>query len=974
MPKHFLRDIIRLSFNLNGYRSRNVRHRCSNRIAPKKWLQTFELLEDRLTPSSWIVNLASPDSGMTAGTLRYALTNAVDNDTITFDSGLMGSTITLSSVLPINQNVSIVGLGAANLTVSGGGTVGVFSVTTGVTASISGLTIANGHVTGNGGGIDNAGTLTLTDDAFTGNTATGNGADISIANGGILNAGNTSAFAGANINVDGTLNLSGSSITIGSLTGSGTVTNNLLMYQIDNGIADYAFNNTLIDEAEDNWVGNVFTAATGGTVLNSITFKTLASDLNNTTLPYPSIQSALYMGSPSSTLTLVPGSVNSVVLNSTAGQFVTVPFATPQYVSPGQLFTAALLIDGVPILPDFTGIFPFAIDNSGISTNSYFDVSSPLGNINSYNLAAPNGPTLNGAIYGSSGSTNISPGVTMLRVNQVTPAATLTVAGGGSFSGVVQDGSGILGLIVAGTSKTLTLTGTSTYTNLTTINNSNTLIVNGSILSSVIVSTGATLGGTGSVGILSVSGIINPGSPIGSVGTLTAASANFSAGGKLNVNVTGGVGNVTRDQLVLTGALTLGGTSGVILDFNGLTVPNAVVPYFTFASRTGQFSSGSILNNPNGYQPLNTYAATSVSLTVFPRVTANAANLINTATSMTIAGFGFATTPANNSVSFDNGVTGTITAATNNSLTVSLTGLAAVANGTLLKAIVTVHGVSNSAAVTVATVRRLPAIGTLTPNNGPVAGSTSVIIAGNGFSGATLVKFGPSNAVSFVVNSDSQITATSPAGTGTVDVTVTTAIGISANTVADDFTYIPAPSAPSVTVNGGHSIVDVQPSGFATFSRIITLELTFNTAITSIAAGAFTLFNGTDTVTNNGDIAVAGVGTTMLTLTFTGTNATPGVEYFSLADGIWTLTTDLTKVHNAWGVGTGSGTTNNIRRLFGDVNGTGTVDGGDFGLFGSTFGLNDQDPSFNAQFDVNADGSINGGDFGPFGSRFGTGL
>ena len=66
--------------------------------------------------------------------------------------------------------------------------------------------------------------------------------------------------------------------------------------------------------------------------------------------------------------------------------------------------------------------------------------------------------------------------------------------------------------------------------------------------------------------------------------------------------------------------------------------------------------------------------------------------------------------------------------------------------------------------------------------------------------------------------------------------------------------------------------------------------------------------------------------------------------------------------------------TNNIRRLFGDVNGTGTVDGGDFGLFGSTFGLNDQDPSFNAQFDVNADGSINGGDFGPFGSRFGTGL
>jgi hypothetical protein len=39
------------------------------------------------------------------------------------------------------------------------------------------------------------------------------------------------------------------------------------------------------------------------------------------------------------------------------------------------------------------------------------------------------------------------------------------------------------------------------------------------------------------------------------------------------------------------------------------------------------------------------------------------------------------------------------------------------------------------------------------------------------------------------VNSDSQITATSPAGTGTVDVTVVVPGGTSATSAADQFTY-----------------------------------------------------------------------------------------------------------------------------------------------------------------------------------------
>ena len=53
-----------------------------------------------------------------------------------------------------------------------------------------------------------------------------------------------------------------------------------------------------------------------------------------------------------------------------------------------------------------------------------------------------------------------------------------------------------------------------------------------------------------------------------------------------------------------------------------------------------------------------------------------------------------------------------------------------------------------------------------------LAGGTSVVITGTGFTGATAVKFGSTVASSYTVNSATQITATSPAGSaGTVDIT-----------------------------------------------------------------------------------------------------------------------------------------------------------------------------------------------------------
>ena len=66
-------------------------------------------------------------------------------------------------------------------------------------------------------------------------------------------------------------------------------------------------------------------------------------------------------------------------------------------------------------------------------------------------------------------------------------------------------------------------------------------------------------------------------------------------------------------------------------------------------------------------------------------------------------------------------------------------------------------------------------ITSLTPSSGPVG--TSVKIGGTGFTGATAVKFNGHAATAFSVDSDTQITATVPAGATTGPVSVATASG-----------------------------------------------------------------------------------------------------------------------------------------------------------------------------------------------------
>jgi hypothetical protein len=113
------------------------------------------------------------DSG--AGSLRRAVDDAPAGATIGFAHSPRCSTITLASTIVIRHRVTIDGPGAVSMTVSGGDAVEAFRVDPGVTASITGLTVAHGQGP-YGGGIDNNGVLTLADSRVTDNrAATGGG-------------------------------------------------------------------------------------------------------------------------------------------------------------------------------------------------------------------------------------------------------------------------------------------------------------------------------------------------------------------------------------------------------------------------------------------------------------------------------------------------------------------------------------------------------------------------------------------------------------------------------------------------------------------------------------------------------------------------------------------------------------------------------------------------------------------------------
>jgi hypothetical protein len=201
-----------------------------------------EGLEDRVLLSATIYTVnAITDTGAGSGTtggLLYCIDQANANpnaagSVIEFDPTVFATpqTITLSSTLTLSETAGpevISGPGASLVTVSGNNSVGVFSVSSGVTATLAGLTISGGSAY-MGGGIYNQGMLTVSNSTLTSNSAYYSGTPIVGGiyyfggGGGMFNAGtvdvsnstiadNSSAADGAGIWNQGTLDVSSSTI------------------------------------------------------------------------------------------------------------------------------------------------------------------------------------------------------------------------------------------------------------------------------------------------------------------------------------------------------------------------------------------------------------------------------------------------------------------------------------------------------------------------------------------------------------------------------------------------------------------------------------------------------------------------------------------------------------------------------------------------------------------------------------------
>ncbi len=112
--------------------------------------------------------------------------------------------------------------------------------------------------------------------------------------------------------------------------------------------------------------------------------------------------------------------------------------------------------------------------------------------------------------------------------------------------------------------------------------------------------------------------------------------------------------------------------------------------------------------------------------------------------------------------------------------------------------VATPGGTSEAVADDQFTYRAQPSVTSLTPNEGPAAGGTTVMIKGAHLEGATDVEFGPTKGTILEIKSESELKAKSPAGTGTQHVTVTSPGGTSAAGEAAEFTYRGVPSVESV--------------------------------------------------------------------------------------------------------------------------------------------------------------------------------
>ena len=269
-----------------------------------------------------------------------------------------------------------------------------------------------------------------------------------------------------------------------------------------------------------------------------------------------------------------------------------------------------------------------------------------------------------------------------------------------------------------------------------------------------------------------------------------------------------------------------------------LTVTFSILPLALGTLSASVVSNGITSGNPFGTM---VQVATIVAA---PTVTFSNANIASVVTTLTILGTGFnATTPASNTVTFNNGAIGTVNSATATQLIITYSTQPAAG---ALTAIVTSFGGSSGAAVQVATIIG-PTISSVTPSSGTPSGGTPITIVGTNFVSGATVTIGGLAATSVVLVSSTMITAVTPPGTlGTIaSVLVTTIDGTSAANSNATYAYSATPV--NITITTSQTILRINQTATITFT-LSASSTNFILADVVVTGGTLSNFSGSGTL------------------------------------------------------------------------------------------------------------------------------
>ena len=595
----------------------------------------MEILEDRCVPATYTVTGVG-DAGTGAGLvgdLRYCISTA-DSDTtpaiIHFDSSLGGQTVTLGSSLNLDntngQPIEIDGP-TSGITISGGGNTSNFSpFIVSTTATLNGLTIANGH-NSDGGAIINQGTLTLTNCTLSDNSAN--------TGGGILNAGtltltnctlsnNSANFGGAVCNND-TLTLTNCTLSGNSahFTGAGIFFNT-------------AGSATLVNTIVANSTGSDLHGTFAGT--NDIIDDGSGSGLTNPLNVNPQLSALGNYGGPTETFALLPGSP-AIAAGTPIGAPATDQRSAlrPLVPSIGAYEGADFIVTSTSNDSSVIGSLPYEVgqanlDTSGEQLTISFDATDfadpqtitlaatlDLTNTHAGDVIDVEGSTAGVTIDGNHAVQvfNVGAGTTAI-FNNFTIAHGSSTNGGGIYnrgtltltSCTLSDNSvtGVGGAILNAGALTVsdcTLSGNSsgnagggiyysrgtlTLTNCTLSGNTAT---NGGGIFSDQALTLANCTLTGNQASADAGGIYSLGSLMLTNSTLSGNSAQYSGGGITNV------GTLTLTNCTLSGNSTTNSGGGGINNGGSLTLTNCTLSGNSAGTSGGGINNGGTLTVTN---------------------------------------------------------------------------------------------------------------------------------------------------------------------------------------------------------------------------------------------------------------------------------------------------------------------------------------------------------------------------------------